>query len=160
MLAGEDPGPGPGGTLFVDRVGYLPQRLDGLDGQLSAIQNVALVAPAATANDVRNMLARLLLRGASADRPVAALSGGERFRVHLATLLLAEPAAQLLILDEPTNNLDMDSVRQLSEALGAYKGALLVVSHDQHFLSQLDLDYLLELDAQGTLAKSYPNPVC
>ncbi|HCM94828.1 MAG TPA: ABC transporter [Glutamicibacter sp.] len=160
MLSGEAPGPGPGGTLFVDRVGYLPQRLDGLDGELSAMQNVASVAPAATANDVRKMLARLLLRGDSADRPLAVLSGGERFRVYLATLLLAEPTAQLLILDEPTNNLDMDSVRQLSEALGAYKGALLVVSHDQHFLSQLDLDYLLELDAQGTLAKSYPNPVC
>ncbi|WP_423299408.1 hypothetical protein [Glutamicibacter nicotianae] len=53
----------------------------------------------------------------------------------------------------------MDSVRQLSEALGAYKGALLVVSHDQHFLSQLDLDYLLETGPGGTLAKSYPDPV-
>ncbi len=159
MLAGEAPGPGLGGQLFLDRVGYLPQRLDGLDGELSAMQNVASVAPAATANDVRKMLARLLLRGDSADRPLAVLSGGERFRVYLATLLLAEPTAQLLILDEPTNNLDMDSVRQLSEALGAYKGALLVVSHDQHFLSQLDLDYLLEVGPQGTLTKSYPNPV-
>lgn len=159
MLSGEAPGPGPGGTLFVDRVGYLPQRLDGLDGELSAMQNVASVAPEATANDVRKMLARLLLRGDSADRPLAVLSGGERFRVYLATLLLAEPTAQLLILDEPTNNLDMDSVRQLSEALGAYKGALLVVSHDQHFLAQLDLDYLLEVGPRGTLAKTYPNPV-
>lgn len=122
------------------------------------MDNVAAVAPKATANHVRNMLARLLLRGSSADRPLAVLSGGERFRVYLATLLLAEPAAQLLILDEPTNNLDMDSVRQLGEALGAYKGALLVVSHDQHFLSQLDLDYLLEVGPHGSLVKSYPNP--
>lgn len=159
MLAGVAPGSGLGGKLFVDRVGYLPQRLEGLDGQLSAMENVASVAPTATANDVRQMLARLLLRGASADRPLAALSGGERFRVYLATLLLAEPTPQLLILDEPTNNLDVDSVRQLSEALGAYKGALLVVSHDQHFLSQLDLDYLLETGPGGTLAKSYPDPV-
>ena len=159
MLAGVAPGSGLGGKVFVDRVGYLPQRLEGLDGQLSAMENVASVAPTATANDVRQMLARLLLRGTSADRPLAALSGGERFRVYLATLLLAEPTPQLLILDEPTNNLDVDSVRQLSEALGAYKGALLVVSHDQHFLSQLDLDYLLETGPGGTLAKSYPDPV-
>jgi len=158
MLAGVDTGPSLGGKLFLDRVGYLPQRLDGLDEELSAMDNVAAVAPKATANHVRNMLARLLLRGSSADRPLAVLSGGERFRVYLATLLLAEPAAQLLILDEPTNNLDMDSVRQLGEALGAYKGALLVVSHDQHFLSQLDLNYLLEVGPHGSLVKSYPNP--
>ncbi|WP_417367733.1 ABC-F family ATP-binding cassette domain-containing protein [Glutamicibacter arilaitensis] len=159
MLEGVDPGHGLGGKLFLDRVGYLPQRLDGLDGELSAMANVAAAAPTATENHVRNMLARLLLRGASADRKLAALSGGERFRAYLATLLLAEPTAQLLILDEPTNNLDMDSVRQLSEALSAYKGALLVVSHDQHFLAQLDLDYLLEVGPRGTLAKTYPNPV-
>jgi ATPase subunit of ABC transporter with duplicated ATPase domains len=159
MLAGVEPGHGLGGQLFLDRVGYLPQRLDGLDGKRSAMENAAAAAPTATANHVRNTLARLLLRGASADRKLAALSGGERFRAYLATLLLAEPTAQLLILDEPTNNLDMDSVRQLSEALGAYKGALLVVSHDQHFLAQLDLDYLLEVGPRGTLVKTYPNPV-
>lgn len=147
------------GEICLDRVGFLPQRLIGLDDQLSAMENVAAVAPSANSGQIRNMLARLLLRGASADRPLAVLSGGERFRVYLATLLLAEPTAQLLILDEPTNNLDIDSVRQLAEALQAYRGALLVVSHDQNFLTQLNLDYFLKLSAQGTLSKSYPNPV-
>ncbi|MGP4995134.1 ATP-binding cassette domain-containing protein, partial [Glutamicibacter ardleyensis] len=148
------------GKLFLQRVGYLPQRLVGLDESRSAVENISQVAPSATSGQIRNMLARLLLRGTNADRPLSALSGGERFRVYLGSLLLAEPTAQLLILDEPTNNLDIDSVRQLCEALGAYRGALLVVSHDQKFLNQLGLDYLLELRADGSLTKSYPTAVC
>lgn len=147
------------GKLFVERVGYLPQLLVGLDESRSAVENIGTVAPSATTGQIRNMLARLLLRDAKVDRPLAALSGGERFRVYLASLLLAEPTAQLLILDEPTNNLDIDSVRQLCEALAAYRGALLVVSHDQNFLTQLNLDYLLELTTEGSLTKSYPTPV-
>lgn len=147
------------GQLFLDRVGYLPQRLVGLYETRSAMENVAAVAPSATSGQIRNMLARLLLRGASADRALGLLSGGERFRVYLATLLLAEPTAQLLILDEPTNNLDIDSVRQLAEALQAYRGALLVVSHDQEFMAQLNLDYQLEISNNGSLSKSYANPV-
>ena len=67
------------------------------------------------------------------------LSGGERFRATLACLLLADPAPQLLLVDEPTNNLDLDSVAQLVAALRAYRGALVVVSHDERFLAELAL---------------------
>jgi ATPase subunit of ABC transporter with duplicated ATPase domains len=102
---------------------------------------------------VRNQLARLLLRGAAVDRPVATLSGGERFRVSLARLLLADPPAQLLVLDEPTNNLDLASVGQLVEALATYRGALLVVSHDDAFLARLGVDTLVELSPDGSLAR-------
>ncbi|PRA03263.1 ABC transporter [Arthrobacter sp. MYb229] len=159
LLFGDDAGAGPSGRLYLERVGYLPQLLVGLDEDRSAIENIGEVAPSAAPGQVRNMLARLLLRGASVDRPLSALSGGERFRVYLASLLLSEPPVQLLILDEPTNNLDLESVRQLCEALALYRGALLVVSHDQHFLDKLNLDYQLELSAEGTMTKSYPTPV-
>lgn len=127
------------------QVGYLPQRLDGLDEEASAMANVQSVAPASPAGAIRNQLARLLLRGHSADRPVSSLSGGERFRVSLAKLLLAEPPAQLLILDEPTNNLDIATVGQLTEPLDAYRGALLVVSHDFTFLDRIGIDTVVEL---------------
>ncbi|GAA1114400.1 ABC-F family ATP-binding cassette domain-containing protein [Kribbella jejuensis] len=141
----------PHGRLLTELVGYLPQRLDGLDNDASAIANVQEVAPGLPVGTIRNQLARLLLRGDSPDRPVRTLSGGERFRVSLARLLLAEPPAQLLVLDEPTNNLDIASVEQLAEALDAYRGALLVVSHDFAFLERIGVDTVVELDSHGRM---------
>ncbi|WUK44522.1 ATP-binding cassette domain-containing protein [Nocardioides sp. NBC_00368] len=132
-------------------MGLLPQRLDGLDDEASAMENVRAVAPETPSGTIRNQLARLLLRGDSVDRPVRTLSGGERFRVSLARLLLADPPAQLLILDEPTNNLDITSVEQLAEALDAYRGALLVVSHDFGFLERIGIDTVIELDGAGRM---------
>jgi ATPase subunit of ABC transporter with duplicated ATPase domains len=139
------------GLLLTDRVGYLPQRLDALDDTTSALENVRAAAPGVPPGTIRNRLARLLLRGDAVDRPVATLSGGERFRVSLAVLLFAEPPAQLLVLDEPTNNLDLTSVDQLVEALDAYRGALLVVSHDDGFLRRIRIDTTIELDAEGRM---------
>ncbi|MFF8819173.1 ABC-F family ATP-binding cassette domain-containing protein [Leucobacter sp. NPDC015123] len=143
----------PAAQLVTDTVGYLPQRLDGLVDNESAIQNVQRVAPGTEQGAIRNQLARLLLRGDAVDRPVRTLSGGERFRVSLATLLLADPPAQLLVLDEPTNNLDIASVAQLAEALDAYRGALLVVSHDFGFLRRIGIDTVLALDEEGRMTQ-------
>ncbi|WP_292785986.1 MULTISPECIES: ABC-F family ATP-binding cassette domain-containing protein [unclassified Microbacterium] len=136
---------------LTDRIGYLPQRVDGLDEGLSVFENVAAAAPQVPEKELRNRLARFLIRGGTTDRPVSALSGGERFRVALARLLLTDPAPHLVVLDEPTNNLDLDTVDQLVEALRAYRGAVLVVSHDDAFLARLDLDLTLEIDADDGL---------
>ncbi|MGW0934059.1 ABC-F family ATP-binding cassette domain-containing protein [Streptomyces sp. NPDC002666] len=125
---------------------FLPQRLDVLDDDLSVVENVARFAPDATDNRIRARLAHFLFRGARADRAAGTLSGGERFRAALASLLLAEPAPQLLMLDEPTNNLDMASVRRLTAALDAYEGALIVASHDVPFLESLGITRWLLLD--------------
>ncbi|MBE7953340.1 ABC-F family ATP-binding cassette domain-containing protein [Microbacterium sp. R1] len=142
----------------TDLIGYLPQRVDGLDEQRSVFENIAAAAPHVPEKELRNRLARFLIRGATAERPVASLSGGERFRVALATLLLADPAPHLVVLDEPTNNLDLDTVDQLVEALRAYRGAVLVVSHDDAFLRRLDLDLTLEIDGEGALQEVMLEP--
>jgi ATPase subunit of ABC transporter with duplicated ATPase domains len=118
-------------------VGYLPQRLDVLDDELSVLDNVRAAAPSAPPQDVRAGLARFLVGGAAVHRSTGTLSGGERFRVVLARLLLADPPPQLLLLDEPTNSLDLASVDRLVEALAAYRGALVVASHDLDFLHRI-----------------------
>ncbi|WP_407360015.1 ABC-F family ATP-binding cassette domain-containing protein [Microbacterium sp. LBN7] len=138
---------------LTDRIGYLPQRIDGLDADRSVFENIAAAAPQVPEKELRNRLARFLIRGATAERPVSALSGGERFRVALAKLLLSDPPPHLVVLDEPTNNLDIDTVDQLVEALRAYRGAVLVVSHDDAFLARLGLDLTLEIQADGTLSE-------
>jgi ATPase subunit of ABC transporter with duplicated ATPase domains len=143
-ISGELP-PASGELRLAVPARLVPQRLDVLDRALSVADNVGRFAPRATRNTIRANLARLLFRGDQADQAVATLSGGELFRATLAALLLADPAPQLLMLDEPTNNLDLASVRQLSEALRCYRGALLVASHDTPFLRELGLTRWLRL---------------
>ncbi|MPY58717.1 ABC-F family ATP-binding cassette domain-containing protein [Streptomyces spongiae] len=137
---------------------FLPQRLDVLDDDRTVAENVARFAPTATNNRVRARLARFLFKGARADQPAGTLSGGERFRAALAALMLAEPAPQLLMLDEPTNNLDMASVRQLTTALESYEGALIVASHDLPFLESIGITRWLLME-EGALKETTPEAV-
>ena len=130
-------------------VGMLAQNLDGLDRFPSAIEAVRDAAPSRTPHDARALLARFLIRGDRADQPPSTMSGGERFRVGLARTLFADPAPQLLILDEPTNNLDLASVEQLVGALEDYRGALLVVTHDGHLASRLRVERQWEATRQA-----------
>ncbi|MFD7496280.1 ATP-binding cassette domain-containing protein [Streptomyces sp. NPDC059832] len=118
---------------------FLPQRLDVLDEELSVAANVARMAPGVTDNHIRAQLARFLFRGKRAEQPAGTLSGGERFRAALAATMLAAPAPQLLMMDEPTNNLDIASARQLTGALESYEGALLIASHDLPFLESVGI---------------------
>ncbi|WP_406156794.1 ATP-binding cassette domain-containing protein [Streptomyces sp. NBC_01005] len=129
-------------------VRFLPQRLDVLDEELSVAANVARTAPGVTDNHIRAQLARFLFQGKRAEQPAGTLSGGERFRAALAATMLAAPAPQLLMMDEPTNNLDIASVRQLTGALDSYEGALLIASHDPAFLGSIGITRWLLVDEE------------
>lgn len=140
--------PGAGRVSVRVPTAYLPQSADVLDDDLSVMENVRRAAPDADAQHVRAHLARLLFRGRATERPARTLSGGERLRATIACLVLASPAPQLLLLDEPTNHLDLTSVDHLVQALDAYEGAMVVVSHDERVLDALRLDRRLDLGRQ------------
>ncbi|MFH8615406.1 ABC-F family ATP-binding cassette domain-containing protein [Streptomyces sp. NPDC017979] len=135
------------------RIAYLSQRLDLLAADRTVAENFATFAPGRPEAERMNLLARFLFRGARAHLPVGVLSGGERLRATLACVLCAEPAPQLLLLDEPTNNLDLVSVGQLEGALTSYRGAFVVVSHDERFLAQIGVNRWLRL-ADGALKET------
>ncbi|MFB6890563.1 ABC-F family ATP-binding cassette domain-containing protein [Kitasatospora sp. NPDC056327] len=135
------------------RIAYLSQRLDLLDPERTVAENFAAYAPERPEAERLNLLARFLFRGARAHLPVGVLSGGERLRATLACVLCAEPAPHLLLLDEPTNNLDLVGTGQLENALNAYRGAFLVVSHDERFLERIGVTRRLHL-ADGALREA------
>ncbi|MDT5073389.1 MAG: hypothetical protein QOH82_2709 [Mycobacterium sp.] len=132
------------------RIAYLSQRLDLLDPDRTVAESLAAFAPSLTHTRRMHLLAQFLFRGDHVHLPVAALSGGERLRATLVCVLNAEPAPQLLLLDEPTNNLDLVSVGQLESALNAYRGAFVVVSHDESFLNSVGVERRIRL-ADGEL---------
>jgi len=146
LIAGEIE-PSGGRVRRYDRrvVRTLPQRLDLLDDGRSVLENLRRFAPTAPDVELRGRLAGFLFGGERVDLRVGVLSGGERLRATLACLLSAEPAPQLVLLDEPTNNLDLLSVRQLVQALAAYEGALVVAGHDRPFLGEIGITRWLRL---------------
>jgi ATPase subunit of ABC transporter with duplicated ATPase domains len=131
------------------RTAYLDQQLAGLTPQRSAIQHLRAANHEAGESALRTHLAQMGLDATLAAAPVGTLSGGERLKVALACALYAHPPAQLLLLDEPSNHLDLASLNALETMLRQYQGALVVVSHDEVFLQALDLTHRLQAGAEG-----------
>ncbi|MBB1023141.1 ABC-F family ATP-binding cassette domain-containing protein, partial [Dietzia sp. DQ12-76] len=101
--------------------------------------------PDAEAEQVHAHAARMLFTGDAGFRRLGELSGGERLRAALAVRLFARPVPQLLVLDEPTNNLDLPGVEVLADALQQWRGALLLVSHDDGFCDRVGVDEVIRL---------------
>jgi ATP-binding cassette subfamily F protein 3 len=123
-----------GGRLKVGhnvQLGYLSQHAEEL-GSTGTVLEAAQRATGLTPNKARALLGRFLFPGEEAEKPLDGLSGGERRRVSLAIVVAS--GANVLILDEPTNHLDLDAREALEDALRAFEGAVLLVSHDRALL--------------------------
>jgi ATP-binding cassette subfamily F protein 3 len=129
------------------QVGYYAQQLDDLDDRNEIIMELRRVAaPGATAGELRSFLAKFLFRGDDVYKHVRDLSGGEKGRLALAKLIYSR--VNVLVLDEPTNHLDIPSREALEEALDAYEGTILTISHDRYFLDRVATQ-ILALDGEG-----------
>ncbi|HEY7431868.1 MAG TPA: ABC-F family ATP-binding cassette domain-containing protein [Streptosporangiaceae bacterium] len=135
------------------RLGYLAQDDEELDPAVSAREAVAGVRGNLLASEgpgtVGVLLERFGLRGDTQWTPAGELSGGERRRVQLLQLLAGEP--NVLFLDEPTNDLDVDTLTELEDLLDGWPGSLLVVSHDRYFLERVT-DHVVALLGDGKLS--------
>ncbi|SAJ32703.1 ABC transporter ATP-binding protein [Enterobacter cloacae] len=128
---------------------YLDQRLSVLDHGRGVLEQLLEVNRSRGESWLRTRLAQLGLPAERLAQPCATLSGGERLKAALALVLYADRPAQLLLLDEPDNHLDLAARQALESMLGQYRGALLVVSHDPVFLRHLALDGELRATAAG-----------
>jgi ATP-binding cassette subfamily F protein 3 len=123
-------------TGYNVEVGFYAQdQAESLSRDLTVLETLEEKSPPEMRTRLRSILGAFLFSGEDVDKKVSVLSGGERARVALACLLLRP--VNLLILDEPTNHLDMYSKEVLKQALFEYKGSLIIVSHDRHFLAGL-----------------------
>ena len=129
------------------QIGYYAQQLDDLDDRNEIIMELRRVAPSsATAGELRSFLAKFLFTGDDVYKKVGDLSGGEKGRLALAKLIYSR--VNVLVLDEPTNHLDIPSREALEEALDAYEGTILTISHDRYFLDRVATQ-MLALDGLG-----------
>jgi len=126
------------------RVGYFSQHaMEVLEPRRTVFETVREVLPLASIGSIRSLCGAFLFQGDAADKRIETLSGGEKSRVVLATLL-AQPV-NLLVLDEPTNHLDIQSREILLDALSKFGGTVILVSHDRHFLRSL-VSRVFEID--------------
>ena len=145
-----------GGTLSLGNnitIGYFDQNTARLETNQTVLEHFTGLFPAMTEKDARKTLGMYLFSGADAGKKISSLSGGEKARLVLAELLVSRP--NFLVLDEPTNHMDIPAKEALEAAFRAYTGTILVVSHDRYLIRQV-ADSILTFE-NGT-AMYYPFP--
>ena len=115
-------------------IGYYDQEQQNLHYEKTIFQEIADEYPTMTNGEIRSVLASFVFTGDDINKPISALSGGEKGRVALAKIMLSN--ANVLMLDEPTNHLDMFSKEILEDALNNYTGTIIYISHDRYFIEK------------------------
>ena len=131
--------------VTASRAAYLDQKTELLESAETIFDAFRLINPEARPGETHAALARFLFRADDAFKRIEHLSGGERLRAALATLLYSPEPPQLLLLDEPDNHLDLDSQIAVAAALAAFDGGILIVSHDEAFLEDVGVTGRVEL---------------
>ena len=124
------------------KLGYFDQHHRNLDPRNTVFQQIHAVTPNAVKQDILGFLAKFQFRGDEVDKPVTALSGGERARLSIATLI--RNGVNLLLLDEPTNHMDIPSMEAMEDTILSFSGAAIVVTHDRYLLGRV-ADTLLRI---------------
>lgn len=124
------------------RIVYLDQDLSLLDCDKTVVENIMSIS-GVLKHDAHTIAANFGFRGDASKKKAGRLSGGELLKATLATILGSPQQPDLLILDEPTNNLDIKSISILEEALNQYRGAILLVSHDAMFAKNINIDRIV-----------------
>lgn len=130
--------------IGVSHIKYIDQNMDFLDPDMTLLENIQKSSER-NSKEARNWLAKFLFTEDSVFKNFCDLSGGERIRAALASIFAKKEPPQLLILDEPTNNLDIDSLERLESALMNFQGAMIIISHDQTFLNNIRIERKIEL---------------
>jgi ATPase subunit of ABC transporter with duplicated ATPase domains len=125
------------------KLGYYAQEHETLDPERTVLENMRSAAPDLDLVEVRKTLGSFLFSGDDVDKPAGVLSGGEKTRLALATLVVS--SANVLLLDEPTNNLDPASREEILGALRTYKGAVVLVTHDEGAVEALQPERIILL---------------
>jgi ATPase subunit of ABC transporter with duplicated ATPase domains len=125
------------------KLGYYAQEHETLDTGRTVLENMRSAAPDLSDTEARSVLGSFLFSGDDAHKPARVLSGGEKTRLALATLVVS--TANVLLLDEPTNNLDPASREEVLAAIRSYEGAIVLVTHDEGAVHALEPDRVLIL---------------
>ncbi len=125
---------------------YIDQDYSLIDNRLSIYEQAQQFnVSALQEHDIKIRLSRFLFWREDWDKPCRALSGGERMRLMICCLTINKQAPDIIVLDEPTNNLDIQNIEILTASINEYRGTLVVVSHDESFLEQVNVERTIQL---------------
>lgn len=132
--------------IHINRISILDQNISCIRNELSLLENIQLFAePDVPEHKLRIILGGFLFYGEDVFKKASVLSGGEKMRLAMACIFSINDRSELLILDEPTNNMDLESIEQLTQSIKQYPGALILISHDEYFINDVGIDRTISI---------------